>query len=420
MTNRKLNEPCVLFRSTVVRGADAPQVERDGGRSGAGVIHDVAIITRGEALGHDVWIDREFLHQTADAINAVERGLKSRFTHPGLSGDGMGKYLGRVFDARVDGDVVRGDLHLSPTAHDTPDGNLAEYVLDLAEIEPDMFGLSIVFTGDPEAEAEHKAGNERSPDPANAGNLPHARLHDLLAVDVVDEPAANPGGLFHRADDVAAEADGILSYALGMTTDKPKTVHFDVDAGRVAGFVSRFLARHRLEIKRRETEPMSENATAEAETVDEVATDETETVVAEDETADDEQAETVVAEDETADDETETNADLVDADLETVEAAAVVDGQTYLDAFGDQGGVWFAEGKTFDECRELYVAGLERDVAELRTENERLRADLSAGEGAALSFGGEADPAAEAIAVDEKRMGRTAAVLRRAIRISQN
>ena len=127
-----------------------------------------------------------------------------------------------------------------------------------------------------------------------------------------------------------------------------------------------------------------------------------------------------MAEDETADDETETNADLVDADLETVEAAAVVDGQTYLDAFGDQGGVWFAEGKTFDECRELYVAGLERDVAELRTENERLRADLSAGEGAALSFGGEADPAAEAIAVDEKRMGRTAAVLRRAIRISQN
>lgn len=33
-------------------------------------------------------------------------------------------------------------------------------------------------------------------------------------------------------------------------------------------------------------------------------------------------------------------------------------GQKFLEAFGEKGGVWFAEGKTFEQAQKLYVADL--------------------------------------------------------------
>jgi len=69
----------------------------------------------------------------------------------------------------------------------------------------------------------------------------------------------------------------------------------------------------------------------------------------------------------------ESAADAVVEAAEGVEAVVkeeeelAAPGQAFLDAFGGKGAVWFAQGKTFDEARELYVA-------ELRVENERLTA----------------------------------------------
>ncbi len=42
------------------------------------------------------------------------------------------------------------------------------------------------------------------------------------------------------------------------------------------------------------------------------------------------------------------------------------DGRRFLDAFGERGAVWFAEGKSFDEARDLYVVELRNENAELR------------------------------------------------------
>lgn len=43
----------------------------------------------------------------------------------------------------------------------------------------------------------------------------------------------------------------------------------------------------------------------------------------------------------------------------------VPSGKDFLTAFGAQGGVWFAEGKTFDEARTLFTKSLQDQVAEL-------------------------------------------------------
>lgn len=149
-----------------------------------GVITGVAIITKGEALGHGVWIDDKFLSDVVEAGNALARGVKVRLGHPSFGADAIGSYLGRIKDFRLDGDTVRGDLILSKAAKISPRGSLFDYVLAMAEEAPDMFGLSIAF----DSSGTYTTEDEPDKD--------YIVLDKLYAVDLVDEPAANPAGLF--------------------------------------------------------------------------------------------------------------------------------------------------------------------------------------------------------------------------------
>ncbi len=71
-----------------------------------------------------------------------------------------------------------------------------------------------------------------------------------------------------------------------------------------------------------------------------------------------------------------------------VEATAMSDGMKFLNAFGDQGGVWFAQGKTFEEAQALHFAEVVTQRDRLAKENEELKVKLTAsrGEKSPLSF----------------------------------
>lgn len=247
-----LRRPTELLRSPVVRTKPG-KIDVDGGMFGAGLIEDVAIITVGEALGHGFWIDQEFVDSVSLAMKrAGDSGIKSRFTHPDMSGDGLGKHLGKATGSRTDNDVARGDLHLTKTSHKSPSGNLAEYVMSLAEESPEDFGMSIVFERDRGATDRHRAkytdkdGKFQSPDKRNTNNLPHVRLAVLHGVDAVDEPAANPSGMFHRGP--ITEFDAVAAYALGLRADAPECEQFNIHPDRVKRFLTDFLAREGLSI----------------------------------------------------------------------------------------------------------------------------------------------------------------------------
>lgn len=319
-----------LLRGAIARGlaaaaADASQIDRTGGDYGAGIIRGFAVITRGEALGHEMWCDAVFLGQVADALNALPDGVKSRFTHPDMSSDGLGNYLGRAKNARVDGDVVRADLHFQEVAHKAPDGDLAGYVMDLADADHKAFGASIVFWHDDDAEIEFMrshyvatAGGSASfvsPDPDNTENYSHCRLSELRAVDVVDSPAANPDGMFRRPSPVD-EAEACLSYALGLSSDLPATFSLDVHPDRLRGFLTRFLDRNDLAIApTRKDLAMTDPVTAPAAPAP-------------------------------------TKADFLG------------EMKRYQETFGDaQGANWFAAGKTFEECLGLKIAALTSELA---------------------------------------------------------
>ena len=163
-------------------------------------IYGFAAISCGEAAGHGLWIDETFCRQVAEAARA--KPMKSRFGHPGLLRSGEGSLLGEAIEFRCDGGKTRADLKILKAADSGPKGTLGTHVMDLAEEAPHLLGASIVFARDRAAETaferDHTDDAFRSPDPANTKNLRHARLAELHAVDVVDDPAANPDGMFSR------------------------------------------------------------------------------------------------------------------------------------------------------------------------------------------------------------------------------
>jgi hypothetical protein len=355
----KLHQPPKYLRSLPAKGikAESP-VDRTGGDYGAGLIRGYAVITRGEALGHGLWIDHQFLSDVTDQINTSPEGHKSRFTHPGLSGDGLAKFLGRTKNAAIDGDTVRADLHFSKSAHHTPDGDLAGYLLDRAEEDPASFGASIVYEPDVAEEdafvAEFGADQFVSPDPLNIGNLPHARLSSLRAVDAVDDPAANPNGFFHRQD-IASEAEALVAYSLGLSHDKPIETQFGIDADRVQSFITRFLNRHGLSVVPQHPEAsMPEDHTPAQVTPSEAPVEHSQNT-----------------------------------------------GQQFLDAFGDQGGIWFAQGKSFDDARQLYLSALNAELETLRKANAELQTQLTASRGEAAPISFQAELTAEQKAIDD-------------------
>lgn len=241
--------PLTRYRSKPATSSLPPgKINPNGGAYGAGLISGVSIVAGGEAEGHGQWIDSEFLSQVAAAINASPGGVKSRFAHPSLSGDGLGTALGRARNAKVDGDRVIADLHLLESAQETPDGDLASYVMGLAGEDAQLFGVSIAFVRDKNAEsAFHSSrldadGKFRSPDEKNTRNLPHVRLKRLTAADVVDEPAANPSGLFSGGQ-VSVEWENAVLYVLGQG-DRPQSwsaAESGLDLDRARMFVSRIL-----------------------------------------------------------------------------------------------------------------------------------------------------------------------------------
>ena len=503
-----LEERPRLLRSAIAYGISADQidsapVDSSGGDQGAGLISRMAVITRGEALGHGGWIDQEFIGQVREAINASPKGVKARFTHPGLSGDGLGKYTGRVKNAIEDGDILRADLHFSQSAHETPDGDLAQYLLRLADEDPAAFGNSIAFDFDRKAEIEFllKHGAEwvdsdfgrllslenfESPDPDNTANLPHFRLARLYAVDAVDDPAANPEGLFHRGDEIAMDAEKVLAYALGMSSERPERLCFDADPDRIGGFVQRFLGRHKLTLISETGETMPsfkpktfaqrgaelkaqaqaaqlatkcmEEKDGEIEKDDKLAA-EKESTREEDEEAEEgekdadkqagydkstrtEQAAKAGADaaqlavggeapkgktpgDEAAqqeeyqeDEKKKRQKGKDDAEEDTPvgspssekakgigpmgDSSNVVgilsspefraEGKRYLDAFGESGAVWFAQGKTFEEARELHTARLKSENERLAKENAELQKKVYGKRGEATPLSSNATP----------------------------
>ena len=191
----------------------------------AGVIFGVSMITANrEASGHEMYIDETMLNQVVEAGQEKSPlGLKARFDHPNACSRAMGTFVGRFLDVRRDDEQARGDLHISEAAAISPDGDLREYIMTLAEDDPAAFATSIVFRGSEPFTPDKKDEALRAEHPEDSDPFwfPHARLAKLQQCDVVDEGAANdslfgrPNYLAEQMEKWANEHDGIIAGQLG-------------------------------------------------------------------------------------------------------------------------------------------------------------------------------------------------------------
>jgi hypothetical protein len=175
------------FKSVELREAPVETTEE-------GVIYGFSVIEEGEAKGHGVHIDADFLQAVAEQGNNLKAGVKMRFGHPAACGTALGTFIGRAKNFRVDGNKVVADAFLSNSAKESPDGDLYTYVLSMAKENPDMFGASISFKAGEsyrkDAETGEKVFEADLPYEGELDERVFTSLDSLLAVDYVDEPAA--------------------------------------------------------------------------------------------------------------------------------------------------------------------------------------------------------------------------------------
>lgn len=165
--------------------------------SESGIIQNVLVVSKGEAKGHNLFLNDDFLEKTALLGNQAPKGIKARYGHPNMCSTALGTYIGRYHNFRkIDNNVIA-DLHLDKTAKISPNGNLYDYILQLAATNPDMFGSSIAFKcGEVTTLTE---AIENSPKTTTRN---YASIEALHAVDLVDDPAATDGlfAQFHQND----------------------------------------------------------------------------------------------------------------------------------------------------------------------------------------------------------------------------
>jgi hypothetical protein len=157
------------------------KVDRD-----KGIIHGVSVITEGPARGHDTMVDAETLRTVHAAAKKHPHGLKVKMQHRTDVKD----IVGRLQNFRIDGKSLRADLLLLDSSEQR------EKIFEMAEEMPTEFGLSISF----------ELFFEES------GGINYARCGDIYSCDIVDDPAANPNGLFsvvdsHEQTNMSTEAD---------------------------------------------------------------------------------------------------------------------------------------------------------------------------------------------------------------------
>jgi hypothetical protein len=172
-----------------------------------GIIRGVKVCSEGDIRGHGVYANAKFIRDVTRLGKEHEPGVKARFGHPNMCATALGTYLGRYHNYRTNIEEREGfpenkrhhtvaDLHLDETSKNLPQlGNAWDYIINLANTSPDMFGNSIVFTPGKDQVVTEKD------EEGNSKVIRHdATIEALHATDLVDEPAAVEG-LFSRFAD---------------------------------------------------------------------------------------------------------------------------------------------------------------------------------------------------------------------------
>ncbi len=175
-------------------GANPSSVDRDNG-----IIRGVVLAEKGPFQSGRGEFDDNSLKAIArlGASAAGSGGLSSNYGHHDDLGspDAIDSYLGRMKNVRLDGDKVRGDLHLADSAFLNPAGGTSrgEYLLARAAEDPSSFGSSLQLRADKTFRLDSRG--RRMVDADGEPLAPIWTPTEILGSDIVAKGDATPGGL---------------------------------------------------------------------------------------------------------------------------------------------------------------------------------------------------------------------------------
>jgi len=152
----------------------------------AGVIKGVCVIAEGKAKGHGLLVDATTREQILKLAKAFPNGVKAKLRHKenGEHQNVITETCGTLKDFRLEGTKVLADFHVLKTLA------IKDTLFEMAETMPEQFGFSVVFSGQP----EEKDGQK------------FARATELYSIDLADDPAACPTGLFSAGCDFCGKS----------------------------------------------------------------------------------------------------------------------------------------------------------------------------------------------------------------------
>jgi hypothetical protein len=142
--NEEVIEKTRWFKSGRVDFASTSKIDAE-----AGILYGVIMCQVGEAKGHGLHLEQEFIEAGIAYAQKhhAKLGMKARFGHPGMSNETLGTEMGRFKNFRVDGDKMVADLHLFESANLSPTNpGMRDWMLSMAQEDPQAIMCSIVFS----------------------------------------------------------------------------------------------------------------------------------------------------------------------------------------------------------------------------------------------------------------------------------
>ena len=164
----------------------------------------ISVATVGPALGHAMLVDDVTLLQ-AEAAGQNGSPVKVFVDHD----ESIDSLIGFLSNFRIEEDQLRADLELLGSQAQ------ASFYSEILRKAPQRVGFSMTFSGTPDEAAD---------------GTRLARVSELVSVDLVSRPAANPDGVF-RAGSEPEAVPAVDTTAVGMTENTSVAkVEFDAQA----------------------------------------------------------------------------------------------------------------------------------------------------------------------------------------------
>ena len=145
-------------------------------------LSDVSLISKGVASGHGLEIDDESLATALESLKGKKK-LRS-YLHHSMWEDRLGAEIGYFSGFRVEDDRLMADKFTFLKSFKNNKKEQYDALVELAKEMPEEFGVSLSFSFETE----------------KSDSMPAVRFKEVFSADFVDQPAANPRGLFRIED----------------------------------------------------------------------------------------------------------------------------------------------------------------------------------------------------------------------------